>query len=183
MCPSQTPSLLFPAFSPATMSSFSKSESFYVVSCNCGFRLSGTLQTRQMYYRCIIHTWMGNTGQWINGTEYLVQPSGSISVWLLDAPCSSRQDDECAQLLPTPCDSMDCSPPGSSCPWDFPGKNTGVGSHSLLQEIFPSQGLKPSLLSHRRILYHLSHEGSPHWEDDTALLLMFLKFFFRTLTL
>ena len=25
------------------------------------------------------------------------------------------------------------------CPWDFPGKNTGVGSHSLLQGIFPTQ--------------------------------------------
>ena len=94
--PSQTPSLLFPSFSPATMSSFSKAESFYVVSCSCGFRLSGTLQTRQMYYRCTIHTWMGNIGQWISGTEYLIQPLGSISVWLLDSPCSSRQDDVCA---------------------------------------------------------------------------------------
>ena len=26
------------------------------------------------------------------------------------------------------------------CPWDFPGKNTGVGSHFLLQAIFPTQG-------------------------------------------
>ena len=26
------------------------------------------------------------------------------------------------------------------CPWDFPGKNTGVCSHSLFQEIFPTQG-------------------------------------------
>ena len=29
------------------------------------------------------------------------------------------------------------------CPWDFPGKNTGVGKHSLLQGIFPSQGSNP----------------------------------------
>ena len=28
------------------------------------------------------------------------------------------------------------SPPGSSCPWDSPGKNTGVGCHALLQRIF-----------------------------------------------
>ena len=28
---------------------------------------------------------------------------------------------------------MDCSPPGSLCPWDSPGKNTGLGCHSLLQ--------------------------------------------------
>ena len=32
------------------------------------------------------------------------------------------------------------------CPWDFPGKNTGVGCHSLLQKIFPTQGLRPGLL-------------------------------------
>ena len=32
------------------------------------------------------------------------------------------------------------------CPWDFPGKNTGVGSHFLLQAIFPIQGSNPSLL-------------------------------------
>ena len=29
--------------------------------------------------------------------------------------------------------------------WDFPGKNTGVGCHSLLQGIFPTQGLNPTL--------------------------------------
>ena len=32
------------------------------------------------------------------------------------------------------------------CAWDFPGKNTGVGCHFLLQGIFPSQGLNPHLL-------------------------------------
>ena len=37
-----------------------------------------------------------------------------------------------AQLCPTPCDSMDCSPPSSS-PWDSAGENTGVGCHFLLQ--------------------------------------------------
>ena len=50
------------------------------------------------------------------------------------------------------------------CPWDSPGKNTGVGSHFLLQGIFPTQGLKPHLLGllHCRwILYPLSHRGSP----------------------
>ena len=30
------------------------------------------------------------------------------------------------------------------CPWEFPGKNTGVGCHSLLQGIFPTQGIKPA---------------------------------------
>ena len=47
-----------------------------------------------------------------------------------------------AQSCLTPCDSMDCSPPGS-CPWNSPGKNSRVGCHSLLQGIFPTQGWEP----------------------------------------
>ena len=50
------------------------------------------------------------------------------------------------------------------CPWDFSGKNTGVGCHVLLQKIFPTQGMNPHLLW----LLHLpvdplplSHLGSP----------------------
>ena len=43
------------------------------------------------------------------------------------------------ESCPTLCDPMDLSLPGSSI-WDSPGKNTGVGSHSLLQRIFPTQG-------------------------------------------
>ena len=39
------------------------------------------------------------------------------------------------------------------CPWDFPGKNAGVGCHFLLQGIFPSQGSNPGLLRCRQILY------------------------------
>ena len=42
------------------------------------------------------------------------------------------------------------------CLWDFPDKNTGVGHHSLLQGIFPTQGLNLSLPHYRQILYHLS---------------------------
>ena len=37
-------------------------------------------------------------------------------------------------------------PAGLLCPWDSPGKNSGVGCHFLLQGIFPTQGLNPSLL-------------------------------------
>ena len=59
------------------------------------------------------------------------------------------------------------------CPWDFPGKNTGMGSHSLLQEIFLTQGLNSSLLHFRQILYHLSHQGSPanKWNVPTHMTL------------
>ena len=49
------------------------------------------------------------------------------------------------------------------CPWDSPGKNTGVGSHSLLQWIFLIQGSNPSLLQCRPILFCLSHQGSQYY--------------------
>ena len=42
-----------------------------------------------------------------------------------------------AQSCLTLCDSVDC---GLLCPWDSPGKNTGVGCHALLQGIFPTLG-------------------------------------------
>ena len=40
------------------------------------------------------------------------------------------------------------------CPWDFPGKNTVVGCHFLLQGIFPTQRSNPDLPPGRLILYH-----------------------------
>ena len=46
------------------------------------------------------------------------------------------------------------------CPWNFPGKNTGVGRYCLLQGIFLTQGSNPDLLHCRQIVYHLSHQGS-----------------------
>ena len=60
-----------------------------------------------------------------------------------------------AQLCPTHCNLMDYSP------WNSPGQNTEVGSLSLLQGIFPTQGLNPGLPHCRQILYKLSHKGSP----------------------
>ena len=64
-----------------------------------------------------------------------------------------------AQFCPTLCDLMDRSPPGFSAHGDSPGMNTGVGCHSPLQGIFPTQGSNPGLPHFRRILYHLSHQG------------------------
>ena len=61
----------------------------------------------------------------------------------------------CAQLRPDFCDVLDCNQPGSSVREDFPSKNTGVVSHALLQEIFPTQGWNLLHLLHcRQILYH-----------------------------
>ena len=47
------------------------------------------------------------------------------------------------------------------CPWNSPGKNTGMDSHSLFLEIFPTQQSYPGLLNCSQTLCHLSHHGSP----------------------
>ena len=46
-------------------------------------------------------------------------------------------------------------------PWNSPGQHIGVGSLSLLQWIFPTQGSNQGLLHCRWILYQLSYQGSP----------------------
>ena len=52
-------------------------------------------------------------------------------------------------------------PHGLYSPWNFPDQNTGVGSPSLLQGIFPTQGSNWGLLHCRWILYQLSYQGNP----------------------
>ena len=52
-------------------------------------------------------------------------------------------------------------PHGLYSPWNSPSQNTVMGSLSLLQRIFPTQELNPGFLHCRRILYQLSHKGSP----------------------
>ena len=52
-------------------------------------------------------------------------------------------------------------PHGQYSPWNFSGQNTGVGSLSLLQGIFSTQGSNPGLLHCGQILYQLSHQGNP----------------------
>ena len=65
-----------------------------------------------------------------------------------------------AQSCPTLCNTVDCSTPGSSVFGGSPGKNTGVGYHTLIQGIFQTQGLIPGLLHCTWILYCLRHQGS-----------------------
>ena len=56
-------------------------------------------------------------------------------------------------------DSLPAEPQGKP-------KITGVGSLSLLQQIFPTQESKQGLLHCRQILYQLSYQG---WEDSLEM--------------
>ena len=62
--------------------------------------------------------------------------------------------------------SNSLQPHGLYSPWNSPGQNTGVGSLSLLQGIFPTQGSNPGLPHCRRIIYQLSHKESPKLLED-----------------
>ena len=64
------------------------------------------------------------------------------------------------QWCPTLCDAMDYNLPGSLS-MEFSRQEYWSGYHSLLQEIFLTQGSNPALPHCRQILYHLSHQGSP----------------------
>ena len=75
-----------------------------------------------------------------------------------------------SQSWPTLCDPMDCSPLGSSVRGDSPGKNTGVGSYSLLQGIFLTQGWNLGLLHCWKILYCLSHQGNIYFKLEATSL-------------
>ena len=65
--------------------------------------------------------------------------------------------------------SSSLQPHGLYSPWNSPGRNTGVGSFTLFQGIYPTQGLNPGLSHCRQILYWLSHQGSPHLQRETLI--------------
>ena len=57
---------------------------------------------------------------------------------------------------------------GLYSPWNSPGQNTGLGSLSLLQGIYPTQKSNPDLPHCRQIFYQLSHQGSPRILEGVA---------------
>ena len=83
---------------------------------------------------------------WYLGSLVLLLEITFISVTI----CESE-----SQSCPTLCD------PWLYSPWNSPAQNAGVGSFSLLQGIFPTQGSNPCLPQCRQILYQLRHKGSP----------------------
>ena len=76
-----------------------------------------------------------------NNMPVINSAPGSVSISHLVVPDSVRPGTVAAKLL---------------CPWNSPGKNAGVVSHSLLQGIFPTQGSNLALRHCRWILFHLS---------------------------
>ena len=86
----------------------------------------------------------------------LVRPTGTSAVRSMDCLLGPSSESEGHSVL-----SNSLWRHGLYSPWNSPGQNTGVGSLSFLQGIFPTQGLNPDLPHCRRILYQLNHKGSP----------------------
>ena len=80
-----------------------------------------------------------------------------IFAWIVDPLMCVCQLLSCVQLFVAPWTVARML----LCPWNSPGKNTGVGRHALLQGIFLTQGWNPGLLHCRWLLYCLSHQGNP----------------------
>ena len=85
-------------------------------------------------------------------------------MWLL---CTGKDSE--SKSLSVVSDSL--RPHGLYSPWNSPGQNTGMGSLSLLQGIFPTQGSNPGLPHCKWILYQLSHKEAQVW-----LLLLLSRF-------
>ena len=94
--------------------------------CECHAYGHFSLFSIVMFYTVATHIELENTKPLLRG-----QLRGCAKLCLVTQSC------------PTLCDPMDCSPSGSSVHGDFPGKNTGVACHALLQGIFPTQGSSP----------------------------------------
>ena len=90
--------------------------------------------------------WPGNTTTWWQRVQDNVVAKMSLMFWKV-------QKAKVAPSCPALWDPTDCTV----------GQNTGVGSLSLLQGTFPTQGLNPGLPHCRQILYQLCHKGSPFW--------------------
>ena len=74
------------------------------------------------------------------------------ATWIHECGLSDKEK-ESESYIAQLCGTL-CNPMG----WNSPGHNTGVGSLSFLQGIFPTQGSDPDLLHCGHIHYHLSHQ-------------------------
>ena len=75
-----------------------------------------------------------------------------------------------AQFCLTLWDPTDCRPTGSSCPWNFPSKSTGVGGHFILQGIFPTQGSNTTSLASPALASRFFTTGATYKWKQTVLL-------------
>ena len=115
--------------------------------------------------------------QWFRLGDFTVGARSALAVELRSCKLPGKAKAVAAPLGPAPCDPWTVAA-RALCPCDSPGKNTGVGCHSLLQGLFPTQELNPGLLHCRQLLYHLNHQGSPKFREKNERNVLHHSFFF-----
>ena len=122
----------------------------HVQSCNCHQNLE-------------YHVYLPHQKSLMSPSQPHPQPSQPLTCFL---PCVCVRVCVCVHTLSRAIMSNSLQPQGLQptrllCPWDFPGKNTGVGCHFLLQGSFLTRGLNPHPLHWQGDSLPLSHQGSP----------------------
>ena len=114
----------------------------------------------------------------INAKGYLMYKDAKVTLTTTSNTFTALSESE---SRPVVSDSL--RPHGLHSPWNSPGQNTGVGSLSLLQGIFPTQESNRGLLQYRRILYQLSYQGSPQFSSvrTTPLTQRLTMYYFKCL--
>ena len=102
-------------------------------------------------------SWLPVTGSVQEGARWHLNVDEGLG--LSDVLRSSKLESESRSVV-----SDSLRPHGLYSPWNSLGQNTGVGSLSVFQGIFPTQGWNPGLQHCRQILYRLSRKGSPNLE-------------------
>ena len=111
------------------------------------------------------------------------KPASNLSVLCLLNPRNTKCDSE-SENCSVVSDSL--QPHELYSPWNSVGQNTGMGSLSLLQGIFPTQGSNQGSLHYRWVLYQLSYWGSPKyskWSQSWPLWPFLLPYIMPNLSL
>ena len=129
---------------------------FYCLGWVLGKRITGWVQWRtySTLRGCHILIYY-----WVTWANYLAFQSLGIPIYKSQ---NNTESEGCSVV----CDCL--QPHGQYSPRNSPGQNTGMGSLSLLQGIFPTQGSNPGLPHCGQILYQLSHQGSPRILEQVA---------------
>ena len=127
--------------------------------------------------------WRKNTQPTLRLRKYLCVPANPQEDSVIPSPSWSprRKFHNLFSLWKGKWKSLSCvdslRPHKLYSPWNSPGQNTGVGSYSFLQGVFPTQGLNPGLPHCRWSLYQLSYQGNPLFSgNDQILFLQISKF-------
>ena len=115
--------------------------------------------------------WVGKRKDARAGVAEILVPGGHMVTHSLEKQLCCTQIFFCLFSCSVMSDSLQphgLKPAKLLCPWDFPGRNTGLGCHALLREIFLTQGSNPCLLHWEAGSLPLSHQGSPLYSSTES---------------